>query len=410
MTVKEIKRLLQQNAYSRTGGSPQEKLCAEGIKKECEALGLSPTLEEFPVDIFQPKTAHLRVGQRELPCRGYYGAGQGSVKGKLLYLSQQDPLLLKRCKGKIVLFDGAMGKSLYEKLLDHGAVGFISTCGNAMYPDEDVDQREFRFIPPKEKAIPGVILHIKHARALLTKPLPEAELTLDYTKVKGTSLNVLLELKGEEEESVTVCAHYDSTLHSQGSYDNMSGAVALLSLAREFSQTVPRKTLRLLWCGSEELGLLGSLAYCKQHPEQLKDTCLNINLDMLGTAMGAFVSFSCADEETAEELKAFAKKKRFPTEVRHGIRSSDCVSFAYYGVPSVSFARYAPSGYPPIHTRYDTPDLVDPSVLKKDIDYITSFTRHVLNSDEFPKGRNISQTVQQALKDYARNKKAFEGI
>lgn len=410
MTVRRIQRLLKELAYPRTGGSEEEKRCVLQLKAECEAMGFSPSVEAFAVDRFEVDTARLTAGEKEIPCRAYFGSDSATAKGKLFYLSQRDPLLFRKCKGKLVIVDGAMGKKLHSQLAEAGAAGFISLCGNMLYDNEDIDLRELRFFPENTAPLPGVIAHVKRIAPLLEKPLPEGEIALDLKRSEGRSHNLLLTIPGETKDTVTLCAHYDTTLHSQGSYDNSSGAIALLAVAEALGKEKHKKTLRLLWCGSEERGLLGSLSYCDTHPEELADTCLNVNLDMLGTAMGSFVSFSCTDERMAEVLERFARKKRFPNEVRHGIRSSDCVSFAYFGVPSVSFARYAPPSCPPIHTRYDTPAIVSAAALKKDADYVISFTRFVLNEDKIPQDRSLSETIRKAVADYAKGKKAFEAL
>ena len=48
----------------------------------------------------------------------------------------------------------------------------------------------------------------------------------------GQSHNVILDLPGEGEDYIVFTAHYDSTSLSQGAYDNMSGSVGLLGLAK----------------------------------------------------------------------------------------------------------------------------------------------------------------------------------
>ena len=81
--------------------------------------------------------------------------------------------------------------------------------------------------------------------------------------------NVILDLPGQVPETIVITAHYDSTHLSQGAYDNMSGCVGLLALAEKFSRQPHRYSLRFIWCGSEERGLLGSKAYVAAHMEEL---------------------------------------------------------------------------------------------------------------------------------------------
>ena len=55
--------------------------------------------------------------------------------------------------------------------------------------------------------------------------------------------------------------------------------------------------LRFVFCGSEERGLLGSKAYVRDHEKELRQTVLNINLDMIGTYMGKFIAGVSAEEK-----------------------------------------------------------------------------------------------------------------
>ena len=43
-----------------------------------------------------------------------------------------------------------------------------------------------------------------------------------------------------------------------------------MQLLAYFKEHAPLRTLKFIWCGSEEMGLLGSIAYCKEHKEELK--------------------------------------------------------------------------------------------------------------------------------------------
>ena len=51
MEPSKLKQILTDNAYIRTGGSAEERKCAEYIRSVCAELGLEARLEEFPVDL-----------------------------------------------------------------------------------------------------------------------------------------------------------------------------------------------------------------------------------------------------------------------------------------------------------------------------------------------------------------------
>lgn len=106
----------------------------------------------------------------------------------------------------------------------------------------------------------------------------------------STAYNAIGEIPGtdKQDEIVMLGGHYDSWHDATGATDNGIGASMMLEAVRILTalEVKPRRTIRVaLWSGEEE-GLLGSLAYVKQHfgsfeeqkPEYLKlDAYFNID-------------------------------------------------------------------------------------------------------------------------------------
>src|SRR5579863_9729483 len=121
-----------------------------------------------------------------------------------------------------------------------------------------------------------------------------------------TAYNAIGEIPGtdKKDEIVMLGGHYDSWHDATGATDNGIGSSMMLEAARILSalHVKPRRTIRVaLWSGEEE-GLLGSLAYVKQHfgsfenpkPEYAKlDAYFNIDSGT-GRPRGAIV-FGPAD-------------------------------------------------------------------------------------------------------------------
>lgn len=399
-----INKIFADTSYVRTGGSAQELRCAEYIAERCLDMGFEARLEPFDVPIYTDNGSSLRVDGRELESKVIFGSPNGVFKAKLYYLESRDAASYKKCKDKIVLVDGGVGYKLYDTLVEAGAVGFITYNGSFLAPDRDVDQREIRF-EIKGRAIPGVNINIKEAFEIVKNRCELAEITVDCSEKIGSSHNVLFDIKGDTDEWIVFSAHYDTTKLSIGAYDNMSSVIAMLALAERFSKKELRRSVRFLWCGSEERGLLGSRAYCERHKDELGKVLLNINLDMLGSIMGGFVAFSCANEKTTDFLEKFIKSRRASATVRYGIRSSDSNSFVAAGVPAISFARYSPADIAPLHTRYDTPDTVSARRLIEDILFIEKFSYSLLNSEVYPLSREISDEIAEQVAEYMERKK-----
>ena len=405
MDLATIARIFDETAYVRTGGSAEELRCAEYLKAECEKLGAQARLEAFEVDWAEMHRATLTVDGTQIPCKGYFLSGSGSVEAPIYYLTDSTPYALSLCKGKIVMIDGYLGYWKYRDIFDNGAVGFITYDGNANYADRDMDQRELRSYVSKGDKLPGVNINAKDAIELIRSGAKTACISLEQTESKANSHNVILELPGSREEYITLTAHYDSTSLSQGAYDNMSGCVGLLGIAGHFLHNPHSYGLRFIWCGSEERGLLGSKAYCESHPEALEKTVLNINLDMIGCIMGKFISCCTTEEKLVSYIQYFALEQGFGCSSRQDVYSSDSTPFADKGVPAVSFARIAPPATATIHNSYDTKAVMSEQQMAADIDFIVAFTDRMANAAHCPVDRKIPDNMKEKLDEYLTRKR-----
>ena len=400
MDLKKIDRIFEETAYIRTGGSDAENQCAEYLIAQCAELGLKAELEPFEVDMATIHEAKLIVDGEEIPCKGYLCAGDGDIEAELYYLSSTGKYALSQCKGKIVMIDGYLGYWMYQDLLENGAVGFITYDGNANYVDEDIDQRELRSYVSKGVKIPGVNINAKNAIKLVKNEAKSAHIILKQDEYKGTSHNVVLELPGETEETIVMTAHYDSTSLSTGAYDNMSGSIGLLAAAERFSKEKHHYTLRLVWCGSEERGLLGSKAHVALHEDALDKIVMNVNLDMIGCIMGKFIACCTTEEKLVGYIEYFGDEMGFPVSVRQDVYSSDSTPFADKGIPAVSFARIAPPNTAVIHNSYDTLALMQATHMDQDMNFINNFLARMLNAVRCPVARMMPDNMKDKLDTY----------
>jgi len=126
--------------------------------------------------------------------------------------------------------------------------------------------------------------------------------TVSIEKVRTEVANVIGVIDGEgplASETVVIGAHYDhvgrggqnslapgSTEIHNGADDNASGTVALIELARRFSQAArerkPARRIVFIAFTGEELGLLGSAKYCREPVFPLESTVAMFNMDMVG--------------------------------------------------------------------------------------------------------------------------------
>ena len=297
--------LLEKISFVRTGGSLEELKAANILKEEIEKTGTKAWLEEFPVDHSEVKLVKLEVTapySQEYECVAVKMSGntpEEGIEAELVYVQDLDECLTRNIEGKIVLINGRMIHKHYKKIIEKKPAAFISFAGSVY---DELDKSDLDVYPIREKQyemgkIPGIGVRAIVAQELVLKHASKAKITLIQEEGKRNSRNVVCEIKGTTypEEVIAITAHYDSVPFSNGAYDNASGAVGIMELFHHFNENKPARTLRLEWCGSEEMGLLGSRAYVAAHEEELKNYVYNLNIDMIGVTLRKEIACSTAE-------------------------------------------------------------------------------------------------------------------
>ena len=399
MDAKQIMQIFADTAYVRTGGSPEELRAAGYLRDKVAQMGLTARIVPFEVPMARMEAAAFLADGQAVPCKGYLCAGSADLEAPFYYLRGTDPYSLSQCRGKIVMIDGYLGYWMYQDILENGGLGIVTYDGDANYPDRDIDQRELRAYVHKGNRIPCVNINAKDAIELIRRGVSTARITIHQEEYTGNSHNVILDLPGETEDTIVFTAHYDSTSLSQGAYDNMSGSVGLLAMAEYFAAHPHRASLRFLWCGSEERGLLGSKAYCADE-EALKKIVLNINLDMVGCIMGRFIACVTAEEKLCGYISYLGDELGFGIQVEQDVYSSDSTPFADKGIPAVSFARIAPRNTATIHNSYDTLAVMKGEQMVEDIGFLLTFAERMANARRCPVAREMPDNMKEKLDIY----------
>ncbi|MFN9742235.1 MAG: M20/M25/M40 family metallo-hydrolase [Acidobacteriota bacterium] len=226
------------------------------------------------------------------------------------------------------------------------------------------------------KAVPTVIIsHEDYGRIsrILADGIPvELEIEVvnrDYPEGR-TAYNVIAEIPGTDlkDEVIMLGGHLDSWHAATGATDNAIGCATMMEAARIIKTLglKPRRTIRVaLWSG-EEQGLLGSLAYVKEHFgtfENQKPAYAKFggyfNIDM-GTGkargMSVFGPAEGADVlRTALEPFADYGFVGVGATKSRGLGGSDHTSFNQAGLPGISVGQ-DPIEYTTVtwHTNLDT--------------------------------------------------------
>ena len=166
-----------------------------------------------------------------------------------------------------------------------------------------------------------------------------------------------------------------------------------------------RYGLRFVFCGSEEVGLLGSKAYTAAHEAELEKIALDITLDMIGTYMGRFIACISAENKLLHYLEYLCAQRGWGLHARQDVYSSDSTPFADKGVPALSFARIAPKSQATIHNRYDTRALLSEDQLIADIGFLSDFTLGMADAVKCPVSREIPEDIKTKLDEYLLRKR-----
>lgn len=410
--------LLEKIGFTRIAGSPEEEKAARILKEECDKLGVPAIIQPFEIEQGIVEEATLEIlepFQQEIPVTGYQCAQNTPEEGleaPFLYVENADDVSLSDARGKIVLVNGYMRVPLFRKLMKAGVAGIVTMEGQLRDKREETDlsTRKLRRTLRAFGNVPMVHTRVLDAIDMVRKGACKARLVLKGRTEEWTSHNVIATVLGTEkpEEIVSFGAHYDSVDFSKGVYDNGAGSVINMEVLRYFAENPPKRTLKFVWYGSEEIGLEGSWAYVKAHKEELEAHKLMINVDVGGPVLGVDRITATAEKELASYLEYFVKIHGFTAEVKQGIYSSDSIPFADSGVPGVNFSRDGAPGAAYIHDRFDTLSFLSADMLEKTTRIVLEFGKEMAGAALVPVERKIPQNIVEDVEKYLYKKELSE--
>ena len=410
--------ILKQLSFVRSGGSQEELRCANIIKEECEKLQADVVLESFKVDGYKQIKSLLTFSCPNLEIECVTVGMSGStplegLEGAFCYVNSLEDAQINDVEDKICLIHSKLvNYKLYKKLVEKKAKALILCCGN-VYEDNDnvdLDPYMYRSRHYENGKIPAVCIRMKDADKILNLMPKTAKVVSIEEEFQADSHNVVATIYGDEyiNEVIAFTAHYDSVTYSNGAYDNASGAASLLQLLAYFKKNKSKRTLKFIWCGSEEMGLLGSKAYVLEHKNELKNYKLCINIDMIGATIGRDIACVTGDVALKNYIKYISYEVGFPINSRQGVYSSDSTPFADNGITAVSFARLAPEGGAKIHSKLDILDNLSQENYYKTINFISLFASKMVNSVAFPVTEAMPEKMKEELDYYLGRKERPE--
>ncbi len=403
--------LVKKLSFSRFGGTEGELRAAKLLLKEIEELGGAAGLEEFDIPASVIKSYSVKVVypyERELEVLPFGLSGslpKDGVNLKLFYGEDCSPAALygiTDLSEYAVLVNG-LNIDQYKALCEKKAAAILVISGKWYDTKETSDFLPLNLRPPYLAfgKIPTFFIRAKDAAEIVKNEAKELNLRLEQEETHNISHNLVATVKGREipGESIAITAHYDSVLLGTGSYDNATGAATAMYIYRHFLKNPPKRSLRFIWCGSEEQGLLGSKAYTEAHKELIENEIkLCFNFDMCGTILGVNSVGVTGDESLSSYAEAFLREYGLNGAVKRDVRSSDSAVFADAGIPTLDIIRRTATA--DIHTRHDLIDSLSPLQLKKDGDFAIAFIERVIGSARMPVEKNIPADMKEKLDKY----------
>jgi carboxypeptidase Q len=194
------------------------------------------------------------------------------------------------------------------------------------------------------------------------------------------SANVVGEISGREhpEEIVVVGAHLDSWDLGEGTTDNGIGTTSVLAAAEAILKAgqLPRRTIRFVLFTGEEQGLLGSLAYAKQHADEMKN---HLGCVVLDNGQGPVREFQLGGrDDLIASMQPFADSLLNIREIKVTDKrefGSDTGPFILAGLPGINLDQDSPDYKYTHHSAADALEAVKPDVLTQNatIVALTSF-------------------------------------
>jgi len=222
--------------------------------------------------------------------------------------------------------------------------------------------------------------------ALHGKPI-RVQLTLTPRSV-GTRMsgNVIGDIVGSErpEEIVIIGGHLDSWDQGTGAVDDGAGIGIATAAAKAIldSGKRPRRTIRVIYWGAEEVGLLGGSAYLEAHRSELENHIIGTESDFgAGRAWQMTAQVSKEGQAVVDLIGQLVA----PIGVARGNMDKpgagpDLTPMVRAGLPSFRFVQNGMDYFDLHHTPDDTLDKIEPAALDQNVAAFAVFAWLTANS------------------------------
>ncbi|WP_420432989.1 M28 family peptidase [Hyphobacterium sp.] len=199
--------------------------------------------------------------------------------------------------------------------------------------------------------------------------------------------NVVAEIPGREqpEEIVLIGAHLDSWDEATGAVDDGAGVGIVTAAAHMIDRLprAPRRTIRVVLFGAEEVGLLGAFAYARENAEEVGNIVMASESDF---GAGRVWSLTSGTSEDGTQFLDQAQQIIAPLGIIRGSRASrgggpDIIPLAAQDVPVFRLSQDGTDYFDLHHTPDDTFDKIDPEALAQNVAAWAAITWLIAETD-----------------------------
>ncbi|WP_237060854.1 M20/M25/M40 family metallo-hydrolase [Microbulbifer sediminum] len=384
----------------RPAGSAGDRRAVAWAQEKMKELGFDRVYtEQIEVPRWNRGHAHARVTAPfpqplVVTSLGYsVGTPEGGITAEIVEFPDVEALMkapASKVKGKIAFINKRMERTRtgegYGPVVGGRSQGMRNAAekGAAALMIRSVGTDSDRFahtgmmsIKDVESPVPALALSAPDANlleAMLERGKPvEVKLDVHNQRLEdGPSFNVIGEITGREnpEEVMVIGAHLDSWDEGTGALDDGAGVAVVMETARLIAELPqrPRRTLRVILYGAEEIGLVGSKQYVEAHQDEL-DNIIAVSESDFGA--GKIWRFDTRLPETRFDIADQMMQLLAPLGIERGNNKSsggpDSSVFVAQGVPAFGLYQDGTDYFDYHHTPNDTLDKVDPENLKQNV-------------------------------------------
>lgn len=307
-------------------------------------------------------------------------AAPGSLAGKIAYVSHA---MQRSQDGSSYGFYGEVRRVGASVAAEKGALALlIRSIGTDSHRFPHTGQMSYAEGVPR---IPAAALSNPDADqiervALRGQPIRVQLAMSPQATTEAPSGNVIAEIVGRErpEEIVIIGGHLDSWDLGTGAIDDGAGVAITTAAAKMIldSGKRPRRTIRLILWGAEEVGLLGGYQYLESHREQLAQHIIGTESDFGAERIWQLTAqVSPAGQAVVDIMSELLA----PLGVARGSMDKsgagpDLIPMVEAGLPSLRLVQNGMDYFDLHHTHDDTLDKIDPAALDQNVAAYVVFT------------------------------------